>query len=93
MRMLDMNECCKAIYSLNLFYLVYDRKNKSPEQIFGDWIKTTGFQFRSPEALKEALIFINDSVNIPLEDYIIAAECDLIPNYKDYLKYDDDELF
>lgn len=91
--MMDDNEFADAIRSIHIFLLTYNRKNKETIQVFDDWREASGFIFRNKETMEQVLNNLPDLVNCPFDSLLVAAESELIPDYRDYLKYDRKGLF
>lgn len=90
---MDENEFAGAIRSIHIFLLTYDRRGKEPIQIFDDWREASGFIFENREAMKQVLLVLPDLANCPFDSLLAAAEAELLPDYRDYLKYDRKGLF
>ncbi|GEM_PF-5488146 len=90
---MNEQEFIAAEYSLSVFLLTYDRKGKDVMEIFDDWIATTKFIFTDKETMKSVLSVLVTTKECSLDDLIVPSEKDLIPDYNDYLKYDNPEIF
>ena len=85
---IDVNEFTRAIHSLHAFLLTYSGARKSHAEVFKEWLKTTNFIFRDKETMKVVFEATESLSQCPIDSLIVTAEAEIIPDFREFLKYD-----
>lgn len=81
-----------AVYSYHSYLLTFGGKKDDFLEVFNSWMKASNFIFTDKPTMLLAIEAAEMMTSCPLNGLIVTAEQEIIPDFRDFLKYDEPPL-